>query len=99
MGKWVLTVLKIENMKLLIPLENLIKQLLMMMQPLGHKPLMTLELRIRREKKDIARFNSCQLYPIDSVRGSIDKSVWIDNFHSLQQCLVQVYYVSSDCHI
>jgi hypothetical protein len=62
-------------MKLLIPIENLIKQLVMMMQTLGHKPLMTLELRIRRKKDDITWLNSRDLNPIDSVRGAIYKSV------------------------
>jgi hypothetical protein len=62
-------------MKLLIPIENLIKQLVMMMQPLGHKPLLTLKLRIRRKKDDITWLNSRHLYPIDPVRGAIYKSV------------------------
>jgi len=91
--------LKIENMKFLIPLENLIKQLVMMVQPLGQEPLMTLKLRIWCKKNYVAGLNSSQLNPINPVRGTIDKSVGIDNFHSLQQGFFQVYYVSSNCHI
>ena len=54
-------------MQFLVPLKYLIKQLMMMVDTLSHEPVMTLELGVRSENKDVARLNARYLYTIYSI--------------------------------
>ena len=58
-------------MQFLVPLKYLIKQLMMMVNTLSHEPVMTLELWVRSENKNIARLNARYLYAVDSMGSTV----------------------------